>query len=171
MPADDREPGAHFPKRGQTTTQTNEDGSHYYRIRGTLCFRSNPDCDEDWAKIVFDHVNRNDIPFTDDDEREGDHEIGPTVAPITHDQNDRELWSTNITRRRHPFHPGTVTHRVHFEDRALIYDAIGDGQGEYPRINNFIGIAVFRPRLEEVVRKFKDPPRVRSWVMDIDIYP
>ena len=33
-PADDREPVAHFPKRAQTTTQTDEDGSHYYRIRG-----------------------------------------------------------------------------------------------------------------------------------------
>ena len=81
------------------------------------------------------------------------------------------MATKNTTKLGHPFHLGTVTHRMHFENDALVYDVVGEGEGKSPRINNLVGTLLFRPGVKEVVRKFKDPPRVRSRAMDIDIYP
>ena len=152
------------------------DELHYYRIRGIVCLRSNPACDEDWAKTVFDHVNSNDIPFTDDDEREGVHLIGHWDSPITHEEPDGELTTENNTLKGHPYHPGTRDSDSPdaLRDRCASLRRRRRWRGKAPPHQqpcDLVGIVLFKPGVKEAVRKFKDPPRVRSRAMDIDIYP
>ena len=144
-------------------------GEHYYQIRGVICERS-VRCDNAWADKVFDFVNRNDIPFTSDDTRKGVHDL-LLFAPIRHEQHLYERWSRNKTLGDHPFHPGQVVHDVHFEKDHLIYDVTGTGTGNWPSVNNAIGISIFRPGVEDVVHRFGSPPTVRWYPGIREIYP
>ena len=144
-------------------------GGHYYRIRGVICERSER-CDDAWADKVFDFVNRNDIPFTFDDTRKGVRNL-LWSAPIYHDERHEERWSRNDTLDGHPFHPGKAGHYIHFAKNHLIYDVIGTGTADRPSLINAIGIAIFRPGVEDVVHQFGSPPTVRWYPRNWQIYP
>ena len=136
----------------EVTSRVNKDGKHYYQIRGMICRRDGV-CSIEYADKVYGHVNRNDIPFTDDDLTVGPHNL-PGGNPIRHEEFPGVRESINYTREGHFFHPGSVTHRVHFEDNVLYYDVIGEGAGRFPGINNRLGIRMFRPDVEDVVRQY-----------------
>ena len=138
-----------------------ETGDHRYIIRGIICSRSEKGCNETLADDVYAHVNQNDIPFTDDDLGSGPRVLIPGLPqplgsqPIIHSENIRLRTSVNITLDGHNFHPGDVTHRVHFENGRLYYDLVGTGTGSAPKFNNWIGIKLFKPGVENAVNKFR----------------
>ena len=139
-------------RRIEVTSGVNEDGEHYYRIRGRICNRDGV-CSIEYADEVYGHVNRNDIPFTDDDLRTGRHVL-PGGNPIRHDEFLGIRETTNTTLKGHIFHSGSVTHRVHFEGDVLYYDVIGEGTGAFPRTNNFLGRITFRPGVHRIVEEY-----------------
>ncbi len=142
----------------KTSSVDGETGAHEYRIRGLICSTSSSLCNTEYADSVYGHVNQNDIPFTDDDLRAGPHLLKPVPFlkgdPITHTQNLTTRTSVNIAEQGHRFYPGTVTHRVHFENGNLYYDLIGVGTGSNPGFNNWIGIRLFRLGVSSVVREY-----------------
>ena len=139
-------------RRIKVTSGVDENGEHYYRVRGMICRLSN-ECSIDYADEVFGTVNRNDIPFTDDDMRTGNHDlIGGN--PVRHEHDIDLRTSINYTREGHIFYPGKVTHRVHFENDVLYYDVIGEGPGMFPRTNNFLGRITFRPGVYDIVKQY-----------------
>ena len=140
-------------RRIEVTSGVNEDGEHYYRIRGMICSRDGV-CSEEYASEVIGTVNRNDIPFTGDDLRVGEHELLFGMLPIEHEYDINARTSINYTREGHIFHSGTVTHKVHFEDNVLYYDVIGEGGGRLPGINNFLGRITFRPSVHRIVKEY-----------------
>ena len=134
---------------------------HRYVITARICKRS-PVCDEAWADRVYDHVNRNDVPFSRDDK--GDREKGLLLGtqPIFHEELPSLRRSVNRTRQGHIFHPGEVAHEVLFgEDDHLQYVITGTGSGGNPRITNAAGVWTFRRGARDVVRRFGNPPRER----------
>ena len=139
-------------RRIEVTSEVGKDGGHYYRIRGMICRRSN-ECSIEDESEVFGTVNRNDIPFTDDDLRVGDHDLFGG-NPIRHEEFPGIGETRNTTLEGHIFHPGRVTHKVHFEDNVLYYDVTGRGTGALPGINNRLGIRTFRPGVEDVVERY-----------------
>jgi hypothetical protein len=104
--------------RISTSTATDDD-YHEYRIRGEICSVSTAGCNADLADEVYKHVNSNDIPFTDNDLVQGRHELGPLRDPIRHIEDVANRTSVNIALEGHTFYPGTVTHRVHFQNGSL----------------------------------------------------
>ena len=135
------------------TSSVDETGRHEYRIRGFICQRSPESCNEALANAVFEHVNRNDVPFTDEDRTFGQHTL-PGNNPIDH-QGEGYRTTVNETSEGHIFHPGTVEHRVHFGNgngnKTLYYDVTGKGSGPYPHLNNFLGRQTFGPGVREVL--------------------
>jgi hypothetical protein len=134
--------------------QTNE---HTYKISGLICMTSNTDCNESYANQVYSFVNKNDIPFTSDDMREGEHLLKPPIPfmtpdPIRHTQDSSQRISVNIAGYGHRFYPGTVTHSVNFRNGGFYYDVVDIGSGENPIFNNAAGIVLFRPGVSTVVR-------------------
>ena len=139
-------------RRIEVTSEVRKDGEHYYRIRGMICRRFN-ECSAEYESEVRGTVYRNDIPFTDDDMRTGVHNL-PGGNPIRHEHDIDARTSINYTREGHIFHPGSVTHKVHFEDNVLYYDVIGEGTGMLPRTNNFLGRITFRPGVHRIVKQY-----------------
>lgn len=74
--------------------------------------------------------------------------------PIEHIEDIANRISINVTLDGHVFHPGDVTHRVHFESSNLYYDAVGTGTGSFPIFNTDVGIFLFQPGVETAVDKF-----------------
>jgi hypothetical protein len=144
--------------RRLNTTFSVDGDAHEYRVRGLICSTSSAGCNSDYADRVYGHVNRNDIPFTNDDLRAGLHSLQPvpfsSPDPIVHTQSLDLRTSVNVTLEGHQFHPGTVTHRVHFEGGNLYYDLIGVGTGNNAMFNNWIGIRLFGPGVSSVVREY-----------------
>ncbi|MBA3582908.1 MAG: hypothetical protein H0W44_10730 [Gammaproteobacteria bacterium] len=60
----------------------------------------------------------------------------------------------NRTLDGHNYHPGDVTHRVYFGGGILYYDVIGTGTGSNPGFNNWLGIDLFLPNVQNVVTQF-----------------
>ena len=146
-----------------TTSVDQESGSHEYRIRGLICNTSSASCNTALADSVYEYVNANDVPFTQDDLNVGRHFLKPNLGlvsgfidadPITHTQNTAQRTSVNVAEEGHRFYPGSVVHRVHFEGENLYYDLIGVGTGDNPNFNNFVGVGLFRPGVATVVRQF-----------------
>lgn len=83
---------------------------------------------------MFDHVNRNDIPFIDNDLGNGRRDLPiPLLGgndPIYHSEAILGRTSVNTTLDGHTFHPGTVTHTVSFSGGYLNYTVTGAGQEE-----------------------------------------
>ncbi len=146
---------------GINVTSSVDGENHEYGIRGFICSVSTSGCNESYADEVYDYVNRNDVPFTDDDLRTGKHVLKPISwlpfggDPIFHQQDTATRTSVNITLDGHRFHPGTVSHKVQFENGKLYYDLLGDGQGSTPSFNNDIGIYLFKPGVVKAVEKFR----------------
>jgi hypothetical protein len=101
---------------------------HYYRIQGTICKTSTAGCNDALANKVFANVNKNDVPFTNND-RAGRHNLLGGIAPIKHTKQVSERLSVNEAIKWHPFSGGFVTHKVYFENNTLYYDVIGVGKG------------------------------------------
>ena len=144
------------------TIETSVDGdSHGYVIRARICKRSAV-CNEAWADRVFDHVNRNDVPYSWDDLGSGRKDLFLGTQPIDHQEYPLLRRSVNTTLEGHRFHPGEVAHEVTFgQDGYLDYVIIGTGSDGSPRFTNAIGVLTFRPGAREVVRRFGHPPRER----------
>lgn len=105
--------------------------------------------------MVFSDVDKNDVPFTDDDLRNGRHSLGLLFKdPIRHSSNPREMISINVAEEGHIFYPGNVTHKVSFRDGGLYYDVIGTGSGAFPVLNNVAGIGLFLPNVVNMVDKY-----------------
>ena len=128
-------------------------GEHYYRIRGEICSMG-PGCDSGYADSVYDYVNARDVPFTGDDLGGGLKDLLFGTQQIRHSESAARRTSMNATVEGHMFHPGYVTHRVHFENRVLYYDVTGRGTGPYPGTNVFMGRITFRPGVNSTVRRF-----------------
>lgn len=115
-------------------------------------------CNEPLADRVYDYVNRNDIPFTENDSGTGVRNLdvpGPWQdQPIYHIEDPRTRTSINRTLDGHIFHPGHVTHRVYFQRRTLYYEVIGSGQGGLPGFNNMMGVQLFQPGIRDVIERF-----------------
>ena len=139
-------------RRIEVTSDVDENGKHYYRIRGMICRQSN-ECSIEYADKVYGHVNMNDIPFTEDDLTVGPHNL-PGGNPIRHGEFPGIRETRNTTLEGHIFHPGRVTHRVHFENDVLYYDVIGRGTGSFPGFNNRLGIMTFRPGVHRIVKEY-----------------
>ena len=146
-----------------------ETGEHYYAIRGVICKRSDA-CDEDWADLVYKHVNTDDLPFSLDDRGSGVKYLFLWLYATDHLELPGKRMSINTALEGHPFKDGIVVHWVHFEDGYLIYDAIGQGPGNWPRVNNAIGINRFRPGVEGIVDALGSPPNVKRPPIDLDRY-
>ena len=140
--------------RVEVTWSVNEaTGEHYYRIRGAIC-SAGPGCESAYADSVYDYVNAGDVPFSGDDLGGGQRGLMFGTQPIRHYEFPDIRQSINATVDGHMFHPGSVTHHVHFEAGTLHYDVIGQGTGAWPRINVFIGRMTFRPQVYRAVRRF-----------------
>ena len=137
------------------TSSMYETGRHEYRLRGFICQRSPQYCNEALANAVFEHVNQNDIPFTDDDLAVRRHTL-PSNNPIDHRENESARTIINRTREGHVFHPGTVEHKVHFGNGGgtLYYDVTGEGTGRFPSVNNELGRLLFEPGVREILRRY-----------------
>ena len=134
--------------------------SHFYAVVGRICARSNPACNDDWAEMVFGHVNENDVPFTRDDLRQGEHVLLFT-QPIYHGlPEEGRQWSANQTREGHLLHPGSVHHAVFFGGGHLLYGVYGSGTGGFAGLNNLLGVHLFAPGVLEAVHRYSDAPRV-----------
>ena len=133
-------------------SSVDEMGQHDYRIRGIICQWSPQSCNEALATAVFEHVNRNDVPFTVNDLGDDFHTL-PGNNPIAHQEDASNRRTTNETMEGHIFHPGMVEHRVHFGNgnNTLYYDVTGKGSGPYPHLNNFLGRRTFEPGVREVL--------------------
>ncbi len=165
-------PVAPAPRGPGDVAESFESGNgHHYRIRGWICSRElNPHCNEEWAKRVFEHVNRNDIPYNSGNDLEtGTHEL-ILNNPIDHSHDEEGLWSENVALEEHWLYPGRVKHRVFFEDGNLYYDVQGTGTGGWDPLVNTVGSWTFRPGVKSVVQKFGDPPRIRYGEFD-PFYP
>ncbi len=143
--------------------ETSVDGdSHRYVITARICKRS-AICNEEWANRVYDHVNKNDVPFSWDDEGDGEKGLLLGTQPIYHEEFPSLQRSVNTTREGHVFHPGEVTHEVLFgEDGYLQYVVTGTGSGGIPSLNNAMGVLTFRPGAADVLDRFGHPPRERG---------
>lgn len=132
-----------------------EMGQHEYRIRGLICSRPVQGCDDELADRVFDYVNRIDVPFTSEDMVLGQHTL-PGNNPIVHQASNRPRTTENVTLEGHIFHPGEVTHEVHFGngDGILYYDVTGTGSGPFPSVNNDLGRLLFEPGVRDVLRRY-----------------
>ena len=134
--------------------------SHFYAVVGRICARSNPDCNDAWARRVFGHVNENDVPFTRDDLRQGEHVLLFT-QPIYHGlPEEGRQWSASQTREGHLLHPGSVHHAVFFGGGHLLYGVYGSGTGGFAGLNNLLGVHLFAPGVLEAVHRYSDAPRV-----------
>lgn len=141
--------------QSRVSVETRVDGDyHEYKISGLICKASAAGCNSAYADKVYDHVNANDIPFTDNDLTTGLHILGPARDPITHTQDSLTRTSVNIAEKGHTFYPGTVTHQVHFRGGGLYYDLTGGGTGSMPGFNNFVGEFLFRPGVSSTVNEF-----------------
>jgi hypothetical protein len=109
---------------------------------------------------VFGYVNQNDVPFSGKDLGSGNKTLISGIPrpfgnkPIYHSEDIAGRTSVNITLQGHNFHPGDVTHRVHFQGGNLYYDMIGVGSGSFPAANNWIGIKSFGPGVQDTVDRF-----------------
>ena len=74
----------------------------------------------------------------------------PGFDPIFHTEYIEERRSVNRALEGHRFYPGTVTHEVFFDNGVLVYDITGEGSGDDPQFNNFLGTALFFPSALEV---------------------
>ena len=132
-------------------------GRHHYSIRARIC-NAGPACNMELAGQVFEHVNANDIPFTNNDlgpgRRDLRNPLDGGVDPVHHEEYPGSLKSVNETLPGHRYHPGNVTHRVHFQDGALYYEVVGEGTGSHPYGNNASGFIVFTPGVYHALRKF-----------------
>ncbi len=145
--------GRNCRPKPQTDVTTKVDGNyHEYRIKGKICSLSTAGCNPAYADKVFAHVNENDIPLN---WGESDLGSGDRVLfwrnPIRHSEFPTNRTSLNATQEGHTFHPGTVEHRVYFENKGLYYEIIGTGSGNNPAFNNEVGIFLFRRGVEDVV--------------------
>jgi len=139
-------------ERVSITSSTNEEtGSHEYNISGKLCEVISSGCTVEFANKIFNEVNKNDVPFTRDDLREGDHILGLMNDPVRHEQYPSLRKSLNIALDGHTFYPGTVIHSVNFRDGALFYDVTGVGTGTFTNFNNGVGIALFQPGVKRII--------------------
>ncbi|MDP2347668.1 MAG: hypothetical protein Q8N34_08075 [Gammaproteobacteria bacterium] len=136
-----------------TVTTWVDGDEHFYQIRGRVC-RQGLNCDEAYADRVFAHVNRNDIPFTFDDLGDGQRDLLLGTQPIRHIEDVAFRTSTNIALEGHEFYPGSVTHRVHFENGNLYYDVVGVGSGGIPSFNNAAGVGLFQGGVRSVVHSY-----------------
>ena len=161
MPGEAAPPGAgarlrwrFVSSRTVFTSSVDEMGGHNYQIRGVICRWSPQSCNAALANAVFEHVNQNDVPFTDGDVGDDFHTL-PGDNPIDHQEDAINRRTTNETMEGHIFHPGMVEHRVHFGngngDNTLYYDVTGRGSGPYPHLNNFLGRQTFEPGVREVL--------------------
>lgn len=73
--------------------------------------------------------------------------------PNMHVEDIPQRTSTNLTVDGHEFHPGNVTHRVHFVGSRLFYDVVGAGTSSDPLGNIYVGISLFTGGVETVDRK------------------
>jgi RHS repeat-associated protein len=153
-----------------TSTIDEATGEHTYTIRGTICSTSNPGCNADLADSVFDHVNKNDVPFSYDDSGAGKKVLIERWAdatdplpdfghkfsnqPIEHFEYPDAWTSVNVALPGHNFYPGTVTHQVYFESGSLYYEVRGTGTGSFPSFNNRMGIDLFEPGVRNVISIF-----------------
>lgn len=148
------------PEKRISITQSVDGKSHIYRVRGLICTTTSKDCNADYADKVFAHINKNDVPFSDEDLGSGNKILIKGIPrpfgnqPIYHSEDIKNRTSVNITLKGHNFHPGDVTHRVHFENGKLYYDMTGTGSGWAPEFNNWIGIKLFGPGVQDTVNKF-----------------
>ena len=128
-------------------------GEHYYRIRGAICSMG-PGCDSGYADSVYDYVNARDVPFSGNDLGGGQKDLLFGMQSIRHSEFPALRTSINATVEGHIFHPGTVTHNVHFENRTLYYDVTGRGTGPYPSFNVSMGLVAFRSGVFRTVSRF-----------------
>ena len=131
-----------------------EAGAHWYIFRGLICRSSTEGCDDDLAKAVFDHVNRNDVPPPADDLGSG-RKILIGNNPIEHTEYKKGRRTVNEAEEGHILE-GTVDHRVHLENGDLYYEVRGTGRpGErYPGVSNFLGRIMFLPGVNRAVRVY-----------------
>ena len=152
---------SHGARVWSTSRVDKETGNHYYHIRGEICSQG-PQCDDEYADTVYSFVNQNDIPFTSNDSGEGTRVLLPFVFlpvflghhPIRHFEDPLSRVSVNIALEGHIFHPGSVSHRVHFEDGKLFYDIVGAGDGGLGKFNNFVGLTQFVPSVKKIANMF-----------------
>ena len=126
------------------SAESSVDGDkHRYWIRGLICRGSTPGCDIELAKAVFDHINKNDVPFIDDD---GPGEKNILGNPIDHLENSKARTSTNKTLKGHVFHPGKVIFTVPIDHRTgdIHVQIDGSGTGPRPQLNNVLGRGLFK---------------------------
>ena len=155
---EDAQKGRQAQRRAQrnvsvSTSVDEATGEHLYQIRGRICSTSSSACNQALADRVFGRVNANDIPFTSDNLGSGERLLLGR-DPIHHSENIAGRTSINTTLPGHTFHPGTVTHQVHFENGNLYYDVTGRGSGSLPGFNNFVGKELFQPNVVRTVRDF-----------------
>mgnify|MGYP006939816741 FL=1 len=149
-----------FGQKRVTVTQSVDGDNHEYRVRGLICSASSEECSASYADQVFESVNQNDVPFSDKDLGSGNKNLISWARrpfgsqPIYHSEDITNRTSVNITMEGHNFHPGDVTHRVHFENGNLYYDMVGIGTGSFPGFNNWVGIKLFGPGVQSAVDKF-----------------
>ena len=158
-------------KPGEVSVHVGErgGGGHRYHIRGAICdSRSNPQCDEAWTVVVRGHVQKNDVPFINDDEGTGERVLWGD-NPILHSEYySGTRVSVNETRKGHILHPldpnaspGTVTHSVYFDEHGILrYDIVGKGarSGLSAAASNALGVLTFQHSVRSVVDRFGDPP-------------
>jgi len=138
------------------TSVDNATGGHTYTIRGEICSTASSGCNAELADRIYnEYVNRNDVPFIDDDLGGGQKELLPFGrGSIFHTEQPGEHTSINTTLESHVFHPGDVAHNLYFQDDALYYEVVGTGYGAFPRVNNVIGIGLFAPGVVEAVYRY-----------------
>ena len=125
-----------------------ETGAHRFLIRGVIC-TGGAGCNEELADRVFEH----DIPTTSNDVGGGQRMLFGG-NPIRHFENPGQRQSVNVTEEGHVFHSGEVNHQVYLSHGTLYYDVNGTGKGAFPRLNNLIGITLFRSGVERAVDEF-----------------
>lgn len=60
---------------------------------------------------------------------------------------------TNVTQPGHVFYPGTVTRQAYEKDGAIWIHTVGDGSGEYAKMNEAMGPAIFKAVDEAIVAR------------------
>ena len=152
-----------YDAAGNLKSKTSSVGdSQRYVISARICKRSTI-CNEAWANRVYDHVNRNDVPYSWDDEGTGDKDLLLGSQPIYHEEFPSLRRSVNTTREGHIFHPGEVTHEVLLgDDGYLQYVITGTGSGGNPSFQNAAEVLTFGRGAEGVLRRYGHPPRERG---------
>ncbi len=141
-------------------------GEHHYRIIGFICSRStNPECNEEWANKVFEHVNRNDVPFYSGSKTGPGRYVLWGNNPIIHEEYVTERRSVNVADEGHLLYKkgedNRVEHKVYFDNGDLLYEVDASGVNDHPRLNNAIGVGAFGDTVSRVVDRYGDPPNRR----------